>query len=1075
MNFFWFDDKEKNLTGLQSIILGSLLQRKLDEEKNYKTATLFCGYRGSPLSSLDKEIKFKEKILNENKIYFHAGLNEELACAVIAGTQNYKLFGPAKEEYADGVVGIWYGKGPGVDRSGDHIHHFNFAGSSPKGGVVLLCGDDHNCKSSTMPHETTLTLVSWYVPVLAPSCVEEISEFLIHAVELSRYSGSWIALKIVSDLADAYETVNFEKLKSFRPFVPREIFDVSIRWPDSGPEQEKRIHEQKIHAMQKYLECNEINTIIKNENNRKGVIVVGKVFHNLMKIYNYDSSKMNFDLLKIGCIWPLEKKKLEEFLKNKEEILILEEKSGVFELFLHKFLNENFIRIRIFGKNLVSPLMDMKTRDIKKYLRDSSFEKNSNIIENVEQISEISKQIKRTPYYCGGCPHNTGTKLLNGDMAVLGIGCHYLANFMPDRPTITVCPMGAEGVNWISASKFSKRDHIFVNLGDGTYFHSGILAIRAAVAARTKITYKILYNQAVAMTGGQPLDGELSLLNLTKQLLAEKVEKIYLVSHYFRENNWANFPSEVEILPKEKMNEAMKKAKEIDGVSVIIYDQMCATEKRRKQKRGLLKKENFSVMINSEICDACGDCSRKSNCLAIEVENTPFGNKRKIDESSCNLDTSCLEGHCPSFAIIENNNRKSRIELPKIEDNLSIKNKNDIDKPFDILTVGIGGTGISTLTKIICDAAVFDGFKVKAMDQTGLAQRFGEVTGRISIFNKETNSCVSDSVYDLVIGCDLYCSYGKFFENDIKKFVVNLGYYNMPEIVHGKNVEQMIDEMRQYIKRKKNGFSFDFMKFAKKYEIKSFLNILLLGSSLEDLPLSEESVIKSIKVNFSRNEAEKNIEILKLGKFLRKNSFDFEEKEMTISDLYELYIDKLNSKERKKLQEIYNILEKMKFENENHENKIKRRILKSYFDLLYVKNEKEVSKLWINYIENTLFEKNMNLMDKIRVLSNVKIGIMLPWNRKKELKTFINGLIVYPLFKMISGFDFMTGIAEFMDSTHDLDKRYRNYALDILDKNLIGKLNLEELNKDMDRIEKVRGYGIVRQKNIENYFPELFA
>lgn len=1067
------DEDFSNLTGIQAIILGSLLQRERDEKNNYKTSLLFCGYRGSPLGALDKEILSIEKNLNNKKIYFHPGLNEELACAVIFGTQNYKLFGPPEDWCEDGVTGIWYGKGPGVDRSGDHIHHYNFAGTSKKGGAVLLCGDDHNAKSSSLPHETTLTLVSWFVPVLAPSSVQEIPEFFIHAVELSRYSGCWIALKIISDIADAYETIDIRKLRNIKVNIPSKNYDVSIRWPDTGIEQEKRMYTQKLPAVQEYLKLNSINKIIKNNGNNRGVIVVGKTFHNLMRLYDYNVEKMNFDLLKIGCIWPIDHDVIKKFIHGKKEILIIEEKFGVFEKFfkdaLFEIMDEDSIReLKIYGKEIVSPLLDISTKDIAKYLRKTLFEEG--ILEKISKNSAVIPDLKRTPFYCGGCPHNTSTKLLKGDIAVLGIGCHYLASMMKDRPTITICPMGGEGVSWISASKFSKRKHIFVNLGDGTYFHSGILAIRAAVAAKVKITYKILYNQAVAMTGGQPLDGELSLLDLTKQLLAEKVDKVYIVSHYYKEKSWFDFPTKVDIRPKEDFEEVMKEAKEkVDGVSVIIYDQMCATEKRRKQKRGLIEKENYRIFINEDVCDACGDCQVKSNCLAIEVKKTITGYKRQIDQTACNLDTSCLKGYCPSFVIQYNAKNTDKLDLPTSN---VMYEKGKLTKPFDIITVGVGGTGISTLTKIISDAALLDGYKVKAMDQTGLAQRYGEVTGIVTIFNKNEEQYISDSKFNLMIGCDLYSSYSKYISYDIEKYVMNSGFYNLPQVVYGEYVNDKIKEIEDFFVKENRGIVLNFMEIAKRYGIKDRINILMLGASLKELPLSEDSVVKSIKNNFPRKFAEENVKILKFGKYIRENpnEFIFENKE-TYMNIFSDF-QKLLSHQEKEKTKIF-ALSQNKISG-FYEKEMEIRLTKSLFDLLYVKDEIEVARLWVEYFNNNFVKdghKSKSFGDIIKNLFNVKIGIVMPYNRKSGKKTFLNGLIAYPLFYALSKMKFVRKYLHLLDK-HLIDKKYREKVLEKLLYELNSR-NIEELKNLVSKIEKIRGYGKVRIENIKKYFPEI--
>jgi len=1038
----------RNLTGVQACIEGIITLRKIDALLELKTGVVISGYRGSPLAGFDKECWKRKKEFEIHKIHFINGLNEELALAAIAGSQQYHYFGKAKEEYEDGVTGFWYGKGPGVDRSMDAIHHYAYQGTTKYGGVVLFCGNDTIMSSSTMPHDTSPTLATLHIPVLTPSDIKDIIDFTVKGTFLSRYSGSYVALSIVTEIADAYQSVNeneifgslLQKFCHWKELLKNHD-NGGYRWPDDGESQEKRIYEKRLKLIDEFVAKYGFDTIYSNNNDR-GIVCVGKCFENLKSaVEKFDK----FDILKVGCAWPLNEKIVLEFVKNKKELLVIEEKDAFVENQLKRILYDNGIHVKINGKNLISPLKGVTSEDVKKALIETSFiEKES---ENSITKNHSDSSFNRIPYFCGGCPHNTGTKLPEGELSVLGIGCHYLASKMPDRPAITVCPMGAEGVSWIAISKFTEKDHLFVNLGDGTYFHSGILAIRFAVATKTKMTFKILYNGAVAMTGGQPVDGNLTLESLVKQIMAEGVEKIVVVSHDYAKalEELSRLP--VKVFPKNKILDVQIKLKNYNGVSVLIYDQPCATEKRRKEKRNLAKKSNYEVVIHDAICDACGDCQKKSNCMAIGIDHdNPYLPKRYVNDDFCNDDRSCIEGFCPSFALIKRQENRKIESFPFAKTN-SIQ----IQQPeeWTIAIHGIGGTGTSTATKILSDALLKNGYHISSLDKTGLAQRFGPINGIVSATRKLRR--IKPEV-DLILVIDpvsLMNHEGFSTEN----LVVNSNIFNLPNIIHDDNLS-IFSKIREKILTIPTRFSADFSYLTKKYiGSELFTNIVMIGFAWQKglIPCSYEQMMETIKEVFG-NFAEKNLLAFELGRSIAENLVDQKAQKQNLDEMFINILNKYDPSH--KTTETYvhykNLIEQHSL-NEN----LKKRIKRAIFDLLYRKDEYEVARLWYDYIKQNDIQG--------------KIYVSIFGTRKQALPVFI----AKPLFFLLKNLHFSR--YSFCDIHHirkenRIDAKYRNNMLKKFEECLCSNCNEEKKLLEMvNVVEKVRGYGHVRLKNINKY------
>src|SRR4051794_26320606 len=721
------------LTGTQALVRLPLLQRQRDMAAGLNTGCFISGYRGSPLGAFDQALWSARRFVERNHIKFQPAINEELAATAVWGSQQVGLFPGAKY---DGVFAVWYGKGPGVDRSGDALKHGNSAGIAPHGGVLALAGDDHTCKSSTLAHQSEFAFIDALIPVLNPAGVEDILDLGLYGWAMSRYAGCWVALKTVAETMDSSASISVDPGRV--DIVLPEDFamplgGLNIRWPDPPLDQEARLHRYKIPAAVAFARANRLDRIVIGPPQaRFGIVTTGKSYLDVRQaleelgIGEEEAASLGLRLYKVVMPWPLEPEGVRHFADGLAEVLVIEEKRAVIETQIKEQLYNwpADRRPRVFGKFDESGEWalpsngELSPAQIARIIaRRIAASGGPEWLEaRVARLDARERQgggpaganvvpFARTPYFCSGCPHNTSTRVPEGSRALAGIGCHYLSQFM-DRNTATFTQMGGEGAAWIGQAPFVETTHVFANIGDGTYMHSGILAIRAAVAAGVTMTYKVLFNDAVAMTGGQPLDGGLTVPVVAAQLAAEGVKQIVIVSDEpDKYPPGTQFPQGASVRHRDELDRVQRELREIGGVTAIVYDQTCAAEKRRRRKRGRVPDPPTRVFINDLVCEGCGDCSAASNCLSVVPVETEFGRKRTIDQSSCNKDFSCLKGFCPSFVTVHGGSPRKRGPADPTGADLSDGDLPPLPEPalptlaepYGILITGVGGTGVVTI------------------------------------------------------------------------------------------------------------------------------------------------------------------------------------------------------------------------------------------------------------------------------------------------------------------------------------------------------------------------------------------
>ncbi len=798
------------MSGVQALVRLPMLQRKRDAFAGLNTAGFISGYRGSPLGGYDQALWQAKKHLAAQNIVFTPGVNEELAATAVWGSQQLDLY--PKGNKFDGVFGIWYGKGPGVDRCSDVFKHANMAGTSKHGGVIALAGDDHIAKSSTAAHQSDHIFKACGLPVFFPSSVQDILDMGLHAFAMSRFAGVWSGMKTIQEIVESTSSV-FVDPDRVDIVIPTDFTmpegGLHIRWPDAPLEQEARLMDYKWYAALAYVRANKLNhNVIEGSNDRFGIIASGKAYNDTRQalhdlgLEDDECRRLGIRLHKVNVVWPLEATITREFAQGLHEILVVEEKRQVIEYQLKEELYNwrADVRPNVLGKFdeadgddsggewsrpnpsqnwLLRAQADLTPAIIGKAIAkrlkklgvdvDTAARMDARIalVEAKERSMAVQAidTSERTPFFCSGCPHNTSTRVPEGSRAVAGIGCHYMTVWM-DRSTTTFSQMGGEGVSWVGQAAFTNDQHVFSNLGDGTYYHSGLLAVRQSIAAGVNITYKILFNDAVAMTGGQPVDGTLKVPEMTRELDAEGAVKIVVVTDEPQKYEEAQIASRlakgVTVHHRDDLDTIQKQMREVKGCTVIIYDQTCATEKRRRRKRGTLADPAKRVIINELVCEGCGDCSVQSNCLSVEPVETEFGRKRRINQNTCNKDYSCVKGFCPSFVTVEGGQLKGKkkdttrpnpFALPPLpEPSLPLA-----ETPWGIVVAGVGGTGVITIGQLLGMAAHLEGKGIVTQDAAGLAQKGGATWSHIQIANRMDailTTKVGTAEADLVIGCD---------------------------------------------------------------------------------------------------------------------------------------------------------------------------------------------------------------------------------------------------------------------------------------------------------------------------------
>ena len=899
------------MSGVQALVKLPMLQRQRDALQGKNTAGFISGYRGSPLGGYDQSLWKAKKHLQAQNIVFQPGVNEELAATALWGTQQLG-FAPAGSNKFDGVFGIWYGKGPGVDRCSDVFKHANMAGTTPWGGVLAVAGDDHVAKSSTAAHQSDHIFKACGLPVFFPASVQDILDQGLHAIAMSRFAGVWAGMKTIQEIVESSATAHIdpERVQIVLPEFVMPPGGVHIRWPDTALEQEQRLFDYKWYAALAYIRANKLNhNVIEGPQDRFGLMASGKAYNDTRQALldlGLDDDRcrqLGIRLHKVAVVWPLEAQTTREFATGLREIMVVEEKRQVIEYQLKEELYNwrSDVRPDVVGKfddvdgggewSIPNPSANtllranadlspaMIARAIAKRLKklgidaDTTARMDAHLAvldakERSMQTLTLGAAAERMPWFCSGCPHNTSTKVPEGSRAMAGIGCHFMSIWM-DRSTVGFTQMGGEGVPWVGQQPFSHDQHMFANIGDGTYFHSGILAIRQSVAAGVNITYKILYNDAVAMTGGQPVgerpEGH-SVVQIAQSMRGEGAQRIVVVTDEPDKYRGVTLVEGVQVFHRDELDRIQREMREIQGTTVIIYDQTCATEKRRRRKRGTLVDPAVRVMINEAVCEGCGDCGVQSNCLSVEPLETDFGRKRTINQSTCNKDTSCLKGFCPSFVTIEGGQLKkktaSQATSPAALGELPEPTLPALHQPWGMVVAGVGGTGVITIGQLLGMAAHMEGKGIVTQDSAGLAQKGGATWSHVLVANTQNDirtTRVGTATADLVFGCDPIVTASKetLLRMRHGRTHVALNANSTPTAAFVKNgnwqnpAEQCVAEIVQQVGDDKVG-SFDAETLAKQLMGDTiYVNPMVLGYAWQKgwIPLHRESLMRAMELN----------------------------------------------------------------------------------------------------------------------------------------------------------------------------------------------------------------------------------
>ena len=877
------------ISGAQAVIRMLMMQRERDRRAGLSTAGFISGYRGSPLGGLDQQLWRAKQQLQESDIVFQPGLNEELAATACWGTQQTELLGEGKH---DGVFALWYGKGPGVDRTGDVFRHANLAGSSKHGGVLALMGDDHTAESSTNAHATEFAFVDAMVPIFNPAGVQELIDYGLYGYALSRFAGTWSAIKCVKDNIESTASVDvsLDRLNIILPEIDMPAGGLNIRHELDQFAQESRLHDYKRAAASAFIHANGLNRIVYSggKSPKIGILTIGKSYLDVRQalddigIGEAEANRLGVRLFKVACPWPLDYAHIAEFARGLETIVVVEEKRSLLETQVRENLYDTANRPTVVGKKdergatLFQAAGALDPNDIAIALGERILKtvghseeiaaKVSRLRQFQAMLADTTDIASRTPYFCSGCPHNSSTKVPEGSMAAAGIGCHFMALWM-DRSTVGFTAMGGEGAQWVGQAPFSKRGHMFQNLGDGTYNHSGSLALRFAVASNANVTYKILYNDAVAMTGGQPHEGNLSADMIANQVRAEGVDRIAIVTDEPEKYaGRAQFPTGATIHHRDDLDAVQRELRDVKGVSVLLYDQTCAAEKRRRRKRGTFPDPDKRVIINELVCEGCGDCGVASNCVSVQPVETEFGRKRRIDQSSCNKDFSCVNGFCPSFVTVHG------AKIRRAEGVAGRANPLDgVPEPalftlgkqgWSSIIDGIGGTGVVTVGAVLGMAAHLEGKGCGMIDMAGLAQKGGAVFSHVRIANAPEDIQairVSAGKADLVLGCDLVVSGSKKVLASVREgetiFVANTAEVMPGDFARSADFSLPIERVKKAIRTaagEDKAHFFDATNTASVLFGNSLgANMFMLGFAYQHggLPLSAEAVEKAIELN----------------------------------------------------------------------------------------------------------------------------------------------------------------------------------------------------------------------------------
>ncbi len=1095
------------LTGTQALVRLPLLQRQLDRLAGHNTAGFISGYRGSPLGQVDIQMWHARAQLEAENIVFRPGVNEELAATAIWGTQQVPLLRDAK---VDGVFAFWYGKGPGVDRSGDVFRHANYAGTSRSGGVLLMAGDDHGCKSSTVPHQSEPALIAGAIPVLVPADVRDLLELGLHGWAMSRWSGRYIGFKTVADVIDSSASVEFA-LPAFRMLLPEGPHpEGNIRLPDPPLEQEARVFNVGLPAAQAYARANGLDRIMRNPMGaRIGIITAGKSYHDTVQALSELGVGDAARVLKLALVWPIDPSIIRTFAQGLDEILVVEEKAPIIEQQVRDILYDSASRPAVLGKRGPDGSVFLKSNGefssaeiaLAVGSRIARFADSDALRSRMDGLSERGRNIERLeiaaarrPYYCSGCPHNTSTKVIDGSRALGGIGCHTLALWM-DRSTDTFSQMGGEGMAWIGQSPFVEEKHVFANLGDGTYFHSGYMAVRAAVAAGVNITYKILFNDAVAMTGGQPVDGTLTVPQMTRQMAAEGVGRIVVVTDEPEKHaEVKDFAPGVTVHDRHEMQEIERQLRDTPGCTVLIYDQTCASEKRRRRKRGTFPDPAKRAFINAAVCEDCGDCSKTSNCLSVQPLQTEFGTKRKIDQSSCNKDFTCVDGFCPSFVTVHGGGLRKRARVAPETAGLPEPVMPALDRPFDILVTGIGGTGIVTIGALVGMAAHLDGRHVTVLDQMGMAQKGGSVFSHIRLAAREQDLHglrIGRGGADLLLACDMVVA-GSREALAVLRSGVSQVVLNTHEVPTGDFVMDTATRLPAALIRRsieaaagaENVVSLDASALATALLGDAIAtNLFMLGFAAQKglVPLSIASLERAIELNGTAVDANKaafgwgRMAAGDLASVVHAAGAKGEiPTPKTLDDLIESRAAHLAGYQNRRTARRYRALVARVREAEGRmvsgDGPLAEAVARNYARLIAYKDEYEVARLYSSRAFRADLAAQFDKPDKVMV-HLAPPGLSKRDPRTGHLRKRAFGPWILPAFRMMAGLKFLRGSA--FDPFGRSEERRMERRLIAEYETLVGVLTLG-LTPDRLAIsvelaslpERIRGFGHVKERNI---------
>ncbi|MBP2298806.1 indolepyruvate ferredoxin oxidoreductase family protein [Azospirillum picis] len=881
------------LTGTQALLRIMIDQSRSDRESGRKTAGFVSGYRGSPLGGVDQELWRQKALLDRHDIRFEPGLNEDLAASMVWGTQQIDAY-PGKR--VDGVFSLWYGKGPGVDRTGDVFRNANILGTSAQGGVLAVAGDDHAAQSSTFPHQTDHVFEAAMMPIVHPADLGEYLTFGLAGFALSRFTGLWVGFKAITETVESGQTLVLPPLPRFSTpadFVvpPHGLnHDPALRLPAQRTELERRLVEERLPAVGAFTRANPFDRMLfGTPDARIGIVTVGKAHHDLLRalrllVWSEERAvAAGIALYKVGLSWPVEPEGIRRFARGKRTLIVLEEKRSFVEAQIRQILYDMAADVRpeIAGKTwrngtpLLPAVMEFSPELVAgalgRVLRDHGIDVAAPPLSADDGRPAAGPPLLvRKPYFCSGCPHNTSTRVPTGSVAAGGIGCHIMA-VGDERQTRTASHMGGEGAPWVGLSSFTTLPHLFANLGDGTYQHSGILAIRQAVAAKARITYKILYNNAVAMTGGQPTEGAPTVDGIARQVAAEGVARIAFVGETGEPPvPTARFPTGTTFHHRDELDAVQQELRDYDGVSVLLYDQTCAAEKRRRRKKGEAPDPDLRVFINDRVCEGCGDCSVQSTCIAVEPKETAFGRKRQINQSACNKDTSCLKGFCPSLLSVRGAapRRPARAAFDLFEERYATipdpqhVKEHEADRPFSLLVAGMGGTGVVTVGAILAMAAHLEGLSARTLDFTGVAQKNGAVVSHVQIATADhvlDVPRVPAGALDLLIACDLVAATTPETRSrctpDRTAVIGNLNVTPTADFVSTPNLVIDPARHRRVVESVTHPGQGSFLN-AGDLAVRLFgdtiaANLLLVGVAYQQgfLPLAEQAILRAIELN----------------------------------------------------------------------------------------------------------------------------------------------------------------------------------------------------------------------------------